>query len=63
MKNYSLFVECRKVADKISRAFKLCGIRYERSGCGEGYYFSIACKPENVGHINALLDRVYAGED
>lgn len=56
MKTYSWFTLFRSFADEMSVYLKQNGIRYERSGCGTGYYFSIRLTDEQVEMVNQWID-------
>lgn len=55
-KYYSLYLDARKNADKFSVFLKKNHFYYERSGCGNGYYFCVLLYPEQASTVNDFLD-------
>ena len=55
---YSFETPRRVLAEKLSRFLKLNGIAYERSGCFNGYYFSITATPAEAARIDDYIDSV-----
>ena len=56
MKYYSFNTLFRSLADELSVYLKQQKIKYERSGCFNGYHFEIYTDPAGVQMINSWLD-------
>lgn len=55
-KYYSLYIADRDKADKFSAHLKTNNHYYERSGCGDGFYFCVRLNPDQVSRVNEFLD-------
>ena len=50
---YSLYVNTRDTADSFLKGNK---IYYEKSGCGNGFYFCVLLSPDRVDFVNNFLN-------
>ena len=59
-RNYETLVE--DIKDGLRMYLRDCGIKYELSGCYDGWHFEIYCTTGEAYAINDFLDNMYGEE-